>query len=58
MSYHGMIDYKNNQMPCYEIFNRKINFNKINIIPASLNEYPIIQNMGRFYVYDLCEYMG
>jgi [ribosomal protein S5]-alanine N-acetyltransferase len=58
MSYHGMIDYQNNQMPCYEIFNHKISFDKINLVPASLNEYPIIQNMGRFYVYDMSEYMG
>ena len=31
---------------------------KIKLIPASLDEYPIIQNMGRFYVYDMSEYLG
>lgn len=30
----------------------------IKLIPASLDDYPIIQNMGRFYVYDMSEYMG
>lgn len=28
------------------------------IIPASLADYAAIQNMGRFYVYDMSEYMG
>lgn len=26
--------------------------------PAPLATYPVIQNMGRFYVYDMSEYMG
>lgn len=30
----------------------------IRLIPASLSDYPTIQNMGRFYVYDMTEYMG
>ena len=30
----------------------------IHLIPASLTDYPIIQNMGRFYVYDMSKYMG
>jgi predicted acetyltransferase len=32
--------------------------NKIELIPASLADYSIIQNMARFYVYDMSEYMG
>ncbi len=32
--------------------------NKIKLILASLADYPIIQNMGRFYVYDMSQYMG
>lgn len=58
MSYHGMIDFKGSILPCYEIFNNKINFNEVRLIPATLNEYPVIQNMGRFYVYDMSEYLG
>lgn len=34
------------------------NENKIDLVPASLSDYPLIQNMGRFYVYDMTEYMG
>ena len=58
MTYYGMIDYKETKLPCYEIFNNQIDVNEIKLIPASLKEYPIIQNMGRFYVYDISEYMG
>ncbi|MFI4937187.1 MAG: GNAT family N-acetyltransferase [Candidatus Berkiellales bacterium] len=34
------------------------NLKNLQIIPATLEDYPIIQNMGRFYVYDMSEYMG
>jgi len=30
----------------------------IQLIPASLSDYSAIQNMARFYVYDMSEYMG
>lgn len=58
MSYHGMIDFKGSMLPCYEIFNTNISLNEIKFIPATLNEYPIIQNIGRFYVYDMSKYFG
>jgi len=58
MSYHGMIDFKGSTLPCYEIFNNKINFNELKLIPATLKEYPIIQNMATYYSYDMSEYMG
>lgn len=35
-----------------------IDYEQIKLIPASLDDYPIIQNMGRFYVYDMSEYLG
>ena len=31
---------------------------KTTLIPATLKDYPIIQNMARFYVYDRSKYMG
>ncbi len=31
---------------------------EIKLIPASIEAYPLIQNMGRFYVYDMSEYLG
>jgi len=39
-------------------FNKAMIENNIAIIPATLEDYPIIQNMGRFYVYDLSRYCG
>lgn len=31
---------------------------KTTLIPATLRDYPIVQNMARFYVYDRTKYMG
>lgn len=36
----------------------QLNLDEIKLVPATLKEYPIIQNMARFYVYDMSEYMG
>lgn len=58
MSYHAMIQYKGMTIPCYEILNNKITLTDITLHAASLQDYPAIQNMGRFYVYDMTEYMG
>jgi len=33
-------------------------FDLIQLIPAVLSDHPAIQNMARFYVYDMSEYMG
>ena len=38
--------------------NNKSIKNKINIIPATIADYPIIQNMARFYVYELSRSCG
>lgn len=34
------------------------NFNQVKLIPATLNDLPIIKNLGRFYAYDISEYYG
>ncbi len=31
---------------------------KLKLAPASINDYPVIQNMARFYVYDMSEFLG
>jgi hypothetical protein len=31
---------------------------KIEVISATTKDYPVIQNMARFYVYDLSRYCG
>lgn len=38
--------------------NKIIDYKNIKLIPANLTDYPIIQNMGRFYVYDMSEHLG
>ncbi|MCT4635870.1 MAG: GNAT family N-acetyltransferase [Rickettsiales bacterium] len=35
-----------------------VNLNKIQILPANTLDYPVIQNIGRFYVYELSRYCG
>jgi len=57
MSYTGIVDFRGSLWPCYVIYNNSIDVTKIQLIPATLKDYPIIQNMGRFYVYDMSEYM-
>lgn len=44
--------WKNNDM-----VKDRIDYSNIKLIPASILDYPTIQNMGRFYVYDMSEYM-
>jgi ribosomal-protein-alanine N-acetyltransferase len=60
MSYHGLVSYANwnMQIPLYEISQNQIDFNQISLDPASLSEYPVIQNLARFYVYDMSEFLG
>ncbi|MBX3710218.1 MAG: GNAT family N-acetyltransferase [Gammaproteobacteria bacterium] len=38
--------------------NNEINFSDIKLVPAPLKDYPTIQNMARFYVYDMSQYLG
>lgn len=58
MSYAGRAHYWNNEVALYEIRNSRLDYNKIKLIPAALTDYPAIQNMARFYVYDMSEYLG
>jgi predicted acetyltransferase len=45
-------------MAKYAIYKNPIDVSKIQLIPATLNDYAVVQNMGRFYAYDLSEYFG
>lgn len=36
----------------------KIDYEKIQLVPTTIENHPTIQNMGRFYVYDMSEYLG
>jgi len=58
MSYRGIITFKGNLIPCYEIANNQIEGAELKMLPASMEvDYPIIQNMAAYYAYDLSEYM-
>jgi ribosomal-protein-alanine N-acetyltransferase len=35
-----------------------IDYSQFKLIPAPIEQYPTIQNLGRFYVYDMSEYLG
>ncbi len=58
MHYVGRINCYDTEVAKYEIFKNKIADEKIKLIPATIEDYLTIQNMGRFYVYDMSEYMG
>jgi [ribosomal protein S5]-alanine N-acetyltransferase len=58
MKYAGRAHHRNTEAALYDIYRPTIDFNKIKMIPATLQDYPTIQNMGRFYVYDMSEYLG
>ncbi|MDP1574981.1 MAG: GNAT family N-acetyltransferase [Coxiellaceae bacterium] len=58
MSYRGMVNFRDTQLPSYEICNKKIDFTNIKLIVATIDDYPIIQNMASYYAYDISEYMG
>lgn len=58
MSYRGFVNFKEASLPSYEIYNNKIDLNKIKLISATMDDYPIIQNMASYYAYDISEYMG
>lgn len=40
------------------MINHSVDFNNIKLTAATWADHPIIQNMGRFYVYDMSEYCG
>ena len=58
MNYVGRALYWDNEVALYDIQKPRMDYNKIKLIPATLADHPAIQNMGRFYVYDMSEYLG
>lgn len=58
MSYTGIVDFRGSLWPCYEICNASLDFDKVKLLSATLEDYPIIQNMASYYAYDISEYMG
>jgi ribosomal-protein-alanine N-acetyltransferase len=58
MSYVGRTMYCKVEVALYSIAKPAIDFSQLKLVAASLADHPAIQNMGRFYVYDMSEYMG
>ena len=58
MSYVGLGHYWGSEVALYAVARPMIDYQKIQLIPATLDDLAIIQNMARFYVYDISEYMG
>lgn len=58
MRYIGKSAYAHFAVDKFEIAKNTIDYSKLKLIPASIDDHPIIQNMGRFYVYDMSEFLG
>lgn len=58
MRYIGREDCYDTEVAKYIIYKPDIDYDKVELIPATLNDYPIIQNLARFYSYDISEYYG
>lgn len=58
MRYSGITNCYNSLLAKYEIHKNNFDFNKVSLVSASLEQYPIIQNMAPFYVYDMSEYFA
>lgn len=58
MCYIGRSTYWNSEVALYDIHKSCIDYSKITLNPATFADYPTIQNVGRFYVYDMSEYLG
>jgi ribosomal-protein-alanine N-acetyltransferase len=57
--YRGMFEVEGNLFRYYDIKNKRIDKNQVQLVPAFLDkDYPIIQNMADYYAYDLSQYMG
>lgn len=48
MNYVGRTHYLNNEVALYDIHKPNIDYSKISLISATLEDYPVIQNMGRY----------
>ena len=58
MRYIKQTAYRNIQVSFYEIKKNNIDFADVKLIPAKLDDLPIIQNLARFYAYDISEHYG
>ncbi|MCX7114450.1 MAG: GNAT family N-acetyltransferase [Gammaproteobacteria bacterium] len=57
MHYQGIISYKDQQLPCYEAVKSTIELSALRLVPASIDDCSVMQNMAAYYAYDVSEYM-
>lgn len=55
--YYGFKAYRETKIPYFEIHNPEIDLAQLIIKPATIEDYPIIQNLSDLYAYDLSRYM-
>ena len=58
MHYWGLKNYYQTEVAQYFIDKSTVDAHKIQLIPVLLDDYPIIQNLARFYAYDMSEFWG
>lgn len=58
MHYVGRDKYHHHEVARYEIEKNQIALGAIELVPATLADWPLIQNMARFYVYDMTRFLG
>lgn len=58
LRYVGRSKYRDKEVALYDINKQHLNKEDIVLVPATLKDYPVMQNMARFYVYDMSEYLG
>lgn len=58
MRYVGRELYHGKEVAKYTIHKKDTDLSEITLVPATITDYPIIQNMARFYGYDISEHYG
>ena len=58
MHYVGIENYNGIDVARYEISKNNIDYTKIEMVPATIADCSVMQNLARFYVYDISEFLG
>lgn len=58
MRYWGRAHCYHTEVAQYIINKPSFDADKIQLTPATLDDYPVVQNLARFYAYDMSEYAG
>lgn len=58
MHYLGKKQAYNTEVAEYQILRNTVDYHNIKLVPATIEQVPIMQNLARFYIYDVTEYFG